>query len=117
MDNLSETVHRSGDLSTGSGDKSHLLWISTAFSEAHKHIRRIYLWINLWIRGVKAVDNSVDRNVDKSGLWITRDLSTICPQETGGYPQFLPQALRTVLRIDRTDFRGYPHIHRPYYYY
>jgi flavodoxin len=75
------------------------------------------LWINLWIRGVKPVDKSVDKIVDNSSLWITRHLSTICPQENAGYPQFLPQARLAVIGLGKTDFGGYPHIHRPYYYY
>jgi hypothetical protein len=52
----------------------------------------IGLWIKLWIRGVKTVDKAVDKIVDNSTLWISRDLSTICPQEIAGYPQFYPQA-------------------------
>jgi hypothetical protein len=52
----------------------------------------IGLWIKLWIRGVKTVDKAVDKIVDNSTLWITRDLSTIRPQEIAGYPQFYPQA-------------------------
>jgi hypothetical protein len=75
------------------------------------------LWITLWIRGVEAVDKPVDNFVDNSGLWITRDLSTICPQENGGYPHFCPQAARRLFGLGKVDFGGYPHIHRPYYYY
>jgi hypothetical protein len=75
------------------------------------------LWINLWIRGVKAVDKLVDRIVDNSVLWITRGLSTICPQEKGGYPHFCPQAQGRFFGLGKVLFGGYPHIHRPYYYY
>ena len=75
----------------------------------------IVLWINLWIRGVKTVDKVVDKNVDNSGLWITRGLSTICPQEILGYPHFYPQAGGQVFGLGMVDFSGYPHIHRPYY--
>ena len=49
------------------------------------------LWIKLWIKGDKAVDKAVDKNVDNFELWITRDLSTIHPQDIGAYPQFCPQ--------------------------
>jgi hypothetical protein len=74
-----------------------------------------YLWIILWIRGAKPVDKSVDKNVDNSGLWITHHLSTICPQEIGGYPHFYPQARGRESGLGMADFSGYPHIHRPYY--
>jgi hypothetical protein len=52
----------------------------------------IGLWIKLWIRGVKTVDKAVDKIVDNSTLWISRELSTTYPQKIAGYPQFYPQA-------------------------
>jgi hypothetical protein len=75
------------------------------------------LWINLWITGVKSVEKPVDKPVDNSGLWITRHLSTICPQAAATYPQFFPQAGMQVFGLGKEDFGGYPHIHSPYYYY
>jgi hypothetical protein len=93
------------------------MWINKASSKAYKNTTRDSLWINLWIRGVKAVDNFVDNFVDNSGLWITRNLSTICPQETGGYPHFCPQDARWFVGLGKALCGGYPHIHRPYYYY
>jgi hypothetical protein len=54
--------------------------------------------------------------VDNLGLWITRHLSTIYPQESGTYPQFCPQARWRVFGLGKEDLVGYPHIHRPYYY-
>jgi hypothetical protein len=51
----------------------------------------IILGITLWITGVKSVDKIVDNFVDNSDLWISRELSTICPQENGTYPHFCPQ--------------------------
>jgi hypothetical protein len=41
------------------------------------------LWINLWITGVKTVDKPVDKPVENFGLWISGELSTICPQGAG----------------------------------
>jgi hypothetical protein len=117
VDNPLPTIHSFHDLSTGSVDNHRFLWISRAFQVVHKYTNRICLWINLWIKGVKAVDKSVDNFVDNFTLWITRDLSTICPQENAGYPQFLPQAAPGVMGLGKVDFCGYPHIHRPYYYY
>jgi hypothetical protein len=75
------------------------------------------LWIKLWIRGVKAVDKAVDNFVDNFALWITRHLSTICPQEIRGYPHFCPQGGVLVFGLGKRVSGGYPHIHRPYYYY
>jgi hypothetical protein len=63
------------------------------------------------------VDKPVDRNVDNSKLWITRHLSTICPQESAGYPHFYPQAGGRPIGLGKADFSSYTHIHRPYYYY
>jgi hypothetical protein len=74
------------------------------------------LWINLWIRGVKSVDKPVERTVDNYCLWISTELSTICPQDEGTYPHFLPQGRWRVFGLGKEDFGGYPHIHRPYYY-
>jgi hypothetical protein len=75
------------------------------------------LWIKLWIRGVKSVDKVVDNSVDNPGLWITRELSTIHPQESGTYPQIRPQARGRFFGLGKTELAGCPHIHRPYYYY
>jgi hypothetical protein len=75
------------------------------------------LWINLWIRGVESVDKPVENSVENSTLWISRDLSTVCPQELATYPQFCPQPRGWVFGLSKADFGGYPHIHRPYYYY
>ena len=61
------------------------------------------------------MDKVVDKIVDNSSLWITRELSTICPQEIVGYPQFYPQARGRGFGLGMADFSGYPHIHRPYY--
>jgi hypothetical protein len=61
------------------------------------------------------MDKPVDKIVDNSVLWITRHLSTICPQEIAGYPQFYPQARERLFGLGMVDFSGYPHIHRPYY--
>ena len=110
-------IHNSLRLSTDSVDNSGYLWTNKASSRPYKSRMRSTLWINLWIRGVKPVDNFVDNFVDKSCLWITRDLSTICPQETGGYPHFCPQAALGLFGLGKAHFGGYPHIHRPYYYY
>jgi hypothetical protein len=74
------------------------------------------LWINLWITGAKSVDKPVDRTVDNFRLWISGELSTICPQDRGTYPQFSPQARRRAFGLGKEDLAGYPHIHRPYYY-
>jgi hypothetical protein len=74
------------------------------------------LWINLWIKGVKPVDKPVDKPVENCGLWISRDLSTTCPQVSKTYPQFSPQAKWSVFGLDKNDLAGYPHIHSPYYY-
>jgi hypothetical protein len=63
------------------------------------------------------VDKPVDRIVDNSILWITRHLSTIYPQEIAGYPHFYPQDRGREFGLGMADFWGYPHIHRPYYYY
>jgi hypothetical protein len=98
-------------------DKCGSLWINKASSEAYKNRTRGGLWINLWIRGVKPVDKPVDNFVDNSDLWISPELSTICPQETVGYPHFCPQAGRWIFGLGKVLFGGYPHIHRPYYYY
>jgi hypothetical protein len=84
---------------------------------AYKNTIRGSLWIKLWVKGVKPVDNYVDNFVDNFGLWITRELSTICPQETGGYPHFCPQVVRGLFGVGKALFAGYPHIHSPYYYY
>ena len=84
---------------------------------ARELVRESGLWTNLWIRGIKAVDKLVDRIVDNSFLWIIRNLSTICPQETGGYPRFYPQTAGRLFGLDKVLFCGYPHTHRPYYYY
>jgi hypothetical protein len=54
--------------------------------------------------------------VDNPELWITRHLSTTCPQESGTYPQFSPQARLRVFGLGKEDSGGYPHIHSPYYY-
>ena len=71
----------------------------------------------MWIRGAETVDKDVDSSVDNSNLWITRELSTGCPQQTGGYPQFYPQEGCGVVGLSKGDFASYPHIHRPYYCY
>jgi hypothetical protein len=75
------------------------------------------LWIKLWIRGVKAVDKVVDDFVDNFFLWISRRLSTIYPQAFWTYPHFCPQARLPVFTLPKPNTGGYPHIHRPYYYY
>src|ERR671912_466203 len=99
VDKSSETFHSLAHLSTVSVDNSSSLWT------------------NLWIRGVKSVDKPVDRIVDNSSLWITRHLSTIHPQEIGGYPHFYPQAGARLFGLGKAIFSSYTHIHRPYYYY
>jgi hypothetical protein len=76
-----------------------------------------YLWITLWIRGVKPVDKSVDNFVDNSILWITFDLSTICPQDFASYPHFCPQGRAWFLGLSKPDPRVIHTVHRPYYYY
>jgi hypothetical protein len=75
------------------------------------------LWINLWIKGVKPVDKPVEDFVDNSGLWITRDLSTFCPQENAVYPQFCPQLDGPVLGLGKGSRDLIHTIHRAYYYY
>ena len=79
-----------------------------------RHTLLTHLWITLWIRGVKAVDNPVDKNVDKSGLWITRELSTGYPQGGGSYPQIYPQAPWLVSRLSKGISRVIHTIHSPY---
>ena len=63
------------------------------------------------------MDNSVEIFVDNSGLWITRELSTVFPQDSEVYPQFYPQLSCRVLGVAKGNPTGYPHIHKPYYYY
>jgi hypothetical protein len=75
-----------------------------------------YLWITLWIRGVKAVDKAVDNFVDNSMLWITRRLSTICPQDFETYPHFCPQGDGRVFGVGKPNAKVIHTIHRPYYY-
>jgi hypothetical protein len=109
------------NLSTGPLSYPQNLWISslmlwTIFRvPTGSHAYR--LWINLWIRGAKTVDKPVEKSVENSSLWISRDLSTIHPQEHATYPQFRPQPRGRVFGLSMADSAGYPHIHRPYYYY
>lgn len=110
----SRFIHSFVELSTEPVDKCRALW-TTGGVAGWK--RGCWLWINLWIRGVKSVDKPVDNSVENSGLWISRELSTICPQECGGYPQKCPQRRGRVSGLGKAYFAGYPHIHRPYYYY
>jgi hypothetical protein len=110
-------IHNFWQLSTESVDNLGCLWINKASSEAYKNTTRNNLWINLWIRGVKSVDKPVDNFVDNFGLWISPELSTICPQESDGYPHFCPQAARWLFGLGKVLCGDYPHIHRPYYYY
>jgi hypothetical protein len=111
---LSEFIHRFGHLSTEAVDKCPNLWTS---GWAASRSRGRGLWINLWITGVKSVDKPVGNSVDNSNLWITRELSTICPQGSASYPQFCPQPRGRAFGLSMADFAAYPHIHRPYYYY
>ena len=117
MDNPLSSFHRTVELSTEIVDNSTVLWIKGPDKDAYKNTNLIRLWINLWIRGVETVDKSVDRIVDNWRLWITWYLSTICPQRNVGYPQFYPQASEVAFGLGNMDLGGYPHIHRPYYYY
>jgi hypothetical protein len=75
------------------------------------------LWITLWIKGAKSVDNSVEDFVDNLELWITRDLSTFLPQENAVYPQFCPQPNGSVLGLSRRNQDLIHTVHRAYYYY
>jgi hypothetical protein len=112
--NGAASIHRFLQLSTAPVDNCRNLWTSGGVGSPGHGPR---LWINLWIRGVESVDKTVDKTVDNPRLWITRGLSTICPQENRTYPQILPQAWRRVFGIGKKDLIGYPHIHSPYYYY
>ncbi len=107
-------IHRCDYLSTEAVDKCLILWTN---GPAASRSRGCGLWINLWIRGVRSVDKPVENSVDNSNLWITRELSTICPQGPASYPQFCPQPRGRVVGLSMADFASYPHIHRPYYYY
>jgi hypothetical protein len=106
VDNFPRVIYRFWGLSTDPVDKLAVLWTNLCGG----------LWIKLWIRGVKSVDKAVDNSVENSGLWISRDLSTIYPQVAATYPQFCPQRRGEVFGSSKADFAGYPHIHRPYYY-
>jgi hypothetical protein len=75
------------------------------------------LWINLWITGVKSVDNPVEDFVDNMGLWITRGLSTFLPQENASCPHFCPQHDGLVYGLDTRNLDFIHTVHRPYYYY
>ena len=115
------------DLSTEPRTYPHNLWISLlnwgqnywfcAMLGRYMSVWLYSLWINLWIRGVKSVDKSVDNFVENLILWITRELSTFCQQRTGGYPHFYPQPRWLDFGLSKADFLAYSHIHRPYYYY
>ena len=65
-------VHRFWRLSTKTVDNSPVLWINRAPDARYKHTIADSLWITLWIRGVKTVDNPVDDFVDSGRLWISR---------------------------------------------
>jgi hypothetical protein len=105
------------ELSTDSRSYPQKLWITSLRCGKVCGGGALGLWINLWITGVESVDKPVERTVDNFRLWITRHLSTIYPQESGTYPQFCPQARCQVFGLNKEDLAGYPHIHRPYYYY
>ena len=72
MDNPQKLIHTAAELSTEIVDNLAHLWISFRMRPQNKHTIANRLWITLWIRGVKTVDNPVDNFVDSGRLWISR---------------------------------------------
>jgi hypothetical protein len=103
------SIHRLAGLSAEVVDNSSVM------GKSRCHLRT-GLWINLWITGVKNVEEAVEKTVENPSLWINGELSTIRPQGSATYPQFSPQARWWVFGLSRKDPAGYPHIHSPYYY-
>lgn len=72
VDNLQKLIHTAVELSTEIVDNFSRMWISSRMGSQNKHTIANKLWITLWIRGVKTVDNPVDNFVDSGRLWISR---------------------------------------------
>ena len=71
---------------------------------ARELVRRSGLWTNLWIRGVKALDKTWDELLDNS-FWIIRNLSTICPQKTGGFTISIHRQRGRLFGLDKVLLR------------
>jgi hypothetical protein len=61
------------------------------------------------------VDKPVDKNVDKSKVWISRLVIHTLSTGKSRLSTFLSTADLRVLGLGMRGLGGYPHIHSPYY--